>query len=197
MKKLLAIMMAMVMVFALTIAVAADEVMSFTHSGEGWGNSDSTFTFDTLNDDDVVTFTMDASDLSAGWWQAGLNHSGGQTVLLESANPDVLSVSMTVAELHAMAGDSDWGYQLFVNCSGGNVDATVTLTVDAPSAAEPEPEAPAAEPEPEAPAAEPEAPAAEPAPAPAPAPSAPATGLALAVVPAVMALAAVAVSKKH
>ena len=46
--------------------------------------------------------------------------------------------------------------------------------------------------EPEAPAAEPEAPAAEPAPAPAPA-----TGLALAVVPAVMALAAVAVSKKH
>ena len=63
---------------------------------------------------------------------------------------------------------------------------------DAAPEVDAEPEAPAAEPEPEAPAAEPEAPAAEPAPAPAPA-----TGLALAVVPAVMALAAVAVSKKH
>ena len=63
------------------------------------------------------------------------------------------------------------------------------------AAAPAEEEAPAAEETPaEAPAAE-EAPVAEPAPAPAPA--APATGLALAVVPAVMALAAVAVSKKH
>lgn len=77
---------------------------------------------------------------------------------------------------------------------------TVTFTVNNPEAASvgdgTEADNNTVDPEPApAPAADP-----EPAPAPAPAPStttAPATGLALAVVPAVMALAAVAISKKR
>lgn len=78
---------------------------------------------------------------------------------------------------------------------------TVTFTVDNPNAAPAddnaadEPADTTPEPDTAAPAADPE-PVADPTPAPAE-PSAPATGLALAVVPAVVAMAAVAVSKKH
>ena len=100
-----------------------------------------------------------------------------------------------------VAGGFDWCNLLVtqdgeVALSGFEV---VTGYEAAPAEAETETEAPA-EAEAEAPAeteAPAEAEAEAPAEAPAETPAAPATGLALAVVPAVMALAAVAVSKKH
>lgn len=217
MKKLLAIIMAMVMVFALTVAVAADEEVIFEYTSPyalqiGWttlfehGSEEAMALYEALATEGAV-FKMTGTDLTeadmaedgawfqlctqdqAGWTPAGdfKTEDVGETYEFSDAGytitvpADVIYAALSSSGLDA----SSLGYVL----NSGNwskATTNVTVKVVAPAAAA---EAPA-----EAPA---ETSAETPAETPAEAPAAPQTGIALAVVPAVMALAAAAVTKRR
>ena len=199
MKKLFALAIALVMVFALSVSVFAANSGSTTMSdpdGSWWVQT----AFAELTGEDI------AAHIADGDTTVTISSPDGGLFLIAYNNDAGVWGYPTEADLGGAVGTGTYtlelseireGEDFFVILRNGSGSYTIEWAFSG-AAAEPEPEpAVDVEPEPEAPAAEPEAPAAEPAPAPAPAPSAPATGLALAVVPAVMALAAVAVSKKH
>ncbi len=214
-KKILAAVVAVMMVAALTVSAFANVDLTSNATG-------------TLNEN--LSFDIPAD----------IDVSDGATVTLHlKGTSDNTTVRAYLTDANDVGRVTDVGYFEVVN---GAFDATVDLLIDyeggfggttaptrimikgqdsstplanttfevievvtadaaaeEPAAEEPAAEEPAAEePAAEEPAAEePAAPAEEPAPAPAETPAAPATGLALAVVPAVIALAAAAVSKKH
>ena len=235
MKKLLAIALAVVMVFALTVSVFAEEVVySMTETGGQYMESIS------LADGAVLDGGSDGigARIATNWVGGGTVYSaivealqtadavvritytgeitqiGFQTENGEMEFADVTDVTevdgknvaivpcadIVAAAPVAIANDNvGWGNFMLVYADGTVLYGFEVVTgyeaAAEPEATEDEPEATEDEPE----VTEPEAtePEAAPEAAPAPAPSAPATGLALAVIPAVMALAAVAVSKKH
>lgn len=236
MKKILAIALALVMVFALTVSVFAEEVVYKMADTDTLGQL-----LEDVAIGDGTPITIDHDEYGVGariatnWvgggatWNAILDavkvdgavlkltytgtitgigfqtDAGGDeftpvtdVTVVDGKNVAIIPCADIVANApNATSGDfGGWGN--FIAQFEGEIafyGLEFVTGYEAPAAApeaDAEPEETDAEPEPEAPAAEPEAPAAEPAPAPAPA-----TGIALAVVPAVMALAAVAVSKKH
>lgn len=237
MKKILAIALALVMVFALTVSVFAEEVVYKMADSDTLGQL-----LETVAIGDGTPITIDHDEYGVGA-RIATNWVGGGTTW--NAILDAVKVDGAVLKLTYTGTITGIGFQ---TDAGGDeftpvTDVTVVdgknvaiipcadIVANAPNATGGDfggwgnfiaqfegeiafygfeivtgyeaPAAPEADAEPEETDAEPEAPAAEPAPAPAaeptpaPAPSAPATGIALAVVPAVMALAAIAVSKKH
>ena len=238
MKKILAIALALVMIFALSVSVFAEEVVYKMADNDTLGQLLDTVTIAsgtpiTIEHDEYAVGARIATNwVNGGTWNAILDavkvdgavlkltytgtitgigfqtDAGGDeftpvtdVTVVDGKNVAIIPCADIVANApNATSGDfGGWGN--FIAQFEGEIafyGFEIVTGYEAPAAepeADAEPEETDAEPEAEAPAAEPEAPAAEPAPA--PAPSAPATGLALAVVPAVMALAAVAVSKKH
>lgn len=209
MKKLLAIIMAMVMVLSLTVIAAADDEVVFEFSTPyayqiGWttlfehGSEDALALYEALATEGAV-FKMIGTDLTeadmpegGAWFQLCTQDQAGWT-------PDGDFKTEDVGETYEFTDD---GYTITVPAdviyaalssngleassigfilNAGNWDkltTNVTVKVVVPAAA-------------------PETPAETAAETPAETPAAPETGLALAVVPAVMALAAVAVTKRR
>lgn len=235
MKKLLAIVTALVMVCALSVSVFAIEgsqdLVLCTQDNVSWqthvsdrvtvdGAGEYTFTLSGLSFDGsamTVLYVKDADAVDvevAGGTYDGANGLTGMTILTKSVKINGTEVALTDGYVTGTNPDSGlidicwyniWATS-FMDAPTGTVnDIEVVLEVvdengeAAPAEAE---EAPAeAE---EAPAEAEEAPAeaapaetAEEAPAATETAKAPSTGIALAVIPAVMALAAAAVSKKH
>ena len=218
MKKILSIAIAAVMILCLSVSVFADydEPVTLGLYAGGWGDVGSVVV------DKPGTYSITASKIDSNDWIIVKNTAGETTPTSIPAGTVIRTTELKVnGTVVTFEGGNDYfdytvgangeieikywlqpgfgGHDYIVDRPENITSVEVTFVVD-PDAVSAEPEAPATdvEPEPEAPTAEPEAPAAEPAPAPeAPAATAPATGIVLAVVPAVMALAAVAVSKKH
>ena len=216
MKKILAIAVAVVMAMALSISVFADDVL-FSHDftdahADGWWEDTSVNGFGSDADFIAALKTEGAvlrvyGDLSGGgqWgfqstvsWKNVLVKTvddpsdADNQVIYVPAEGDYLEVdaATVIAGCDAIGCDLS-GYN-WINGSGAG--DTTKIEVVIPAAAE----EPAADETAEAPAddaAAEEAPAADEAPAAEAA--APSTGIALAVIPAVIAMAAVAVSKKH
>ena len=221
MKKIFAILVAAMLIMALAVNVFADERVvydnpagevptscedpwgSFGVAGDTWERGTSCdLTVEeliALCEEGGYTFSYVYGGEPATW-----SDSAGAPTAVINADWDN-GVAMTYTELgdgkyeasialddliasYNIAPADIWALAI-QNWTGNFVLYSAKITNGADAA----PAAPVADAEPEAPAAEPETPAAE-----APATTtAPATGLALAVVPAVMALAAVAVSKKR
>ncbi len=233
MKKLLAIVLAVAMVMALSVSVFAEDVVYTMETTEGQGMESLALA------DGAVFSTGDNGDsyarIATNWVNGGsiysqlislvqtegavlrLTYTGTITVVgfqtenggyeltnvtditeVDGKNVAIIPCADIVANAPvAIANDNvGWGNFMVDYTEGGALYGFEIVTgYEAPAAEEPAAEEPAAEePAAEEPAAE--EPAAEEPAAPAETP-APATGLALAVVPAVIALAAVAVSKKH
>lgn len=243
MKKLLAIVTALVMVCALSVSVFAIEgsqdLVLCTQDNVSWqthvsdrvtvdGAGEYTFTLSGLSFDGsamTVLYVKDANAVDvevAGGTYDGANGLTGMTILTKSVKINGTEVALTDGYVTGTNPDSGlidicwyniWATS-FMDAPAGTVnDIEVVLEVvdengeAAPAEAEEAPaeteEAAPAEAE-EAPAEAEEAPAeaapaetAEEAPAATETAKAPSTGIALAVIPAVMALAAAAVSKKH
>lgn len=220
MKKILSIAIAAIMVLCLSVSVFADydEPVTLGLYAGGWGDVGSVVV------DKPGTYTITASKIDSNDWIIVKNTAGETTPTAIPAGTVIRTTELKInGTVVTFEGGNDYfdytvgangeieikywlqpgfgGHDYIVDRPETITSVEVTFVVDPDAAAEPE--APAAEEENE-PATqpdavpvedvEPETPAAEPAPAPAPAP---ATGIVLAVVPAVMALAAVAVSKKH
>ena len=230
MKKLLAIAMAVVMVFALSVSVFAEDVVytMTTTQGQGMESSDLAggAAFSTGDNGDnyarIATNWVNGGatygEILAAVQTSGavirLTYTGTVTTIgfqTEQGSYEMVDVTdvtevdgknvaiipcadIVAAAPVAVANDNvGWGNFMVDYTEGGMLYGFEIVTgYEAAAPADDAVEVPVDDAV-EAPAAE-EAPAEAPAPAPAPAP---ATGLALAVVPAVMALAAVAVSKKH
>lgn len=196
MKKLLALVIALMMVMALSVTVFADYSYDFTDTNDdGWWENPGL-----ANDADLVAalkeagaklvITINNGDAATNGFQYGFQDTTSWVNILVHSNfengegnvgPESVSVvdgnTVVVVDGAALvaaaeAAGSDLTTWQWVN--GSSTGNTVSIAVSANVAAPAEPET---TPEPETPA--------------------PSTGLALAVVPAVMALAAVAVSKKH
>ena len=219
MKKILSIAIAAVMVLCLSVSVFADydEPVTLGLYAGGWGDVGSVVV------DKPGTYSITASKIDSNDWIIVKNTAGETTPTSIPAGTVIRTTELKVnGTVVTFEGGNDYfdytvgangeieikywlqpgfgGHDYIVDRPETITSVEVTFVVDPDAAAEPE--APvAAEDEPATqPDAvpvedvEPEAPAAEPAPAPAPAP---ATGIALAVVPAIVAMAAVAVSKKR
>ncbi len=224
MKKILAIAVALVMAMALSVTAFADEVLF--DSGElsysaSWttiyanGTDEALNFFEALKTEGaVVTMTSnlteaDIADASNYWLElavqdtVGWNGDATQSIhftqegTASTADDGTLVYTFPAPEASALidSGVVDTGnLSLIINYGGWTpTDVTVHFTVSIPDAAAEEPAA--EEPAAEEPAAS--EPAAEEPAAPAETPAAPATGLALAVIPAIVAMAAAVVSKKH
>ena len=196
MKKLLSIVLAAVMVLAMTVAVAADfnyeapaGYSTFLNTANDKAMTDAA---DAIGDDAVITFTFDApADLASysyfelqlrdAGWAAWPNTPYDNYTLYDVKASGSTTFSITYGELNAIINAESFdvhSMQFISNTDPGDpgpIKVTVSVSGDAAEA--------------EAPVAEPYDPAEE--------TNAPATGLALAVVPAIVAMAAVAVSKKH
>ena len=153
---------------------------------------------------DTSTITFTTSDIvfkAAGYDDVTVKVAGTHVVTLTpkqeswglSANSAIFNDEITAAVKAAIGSDAASIAAYLAALTEVTMDITYNAYNDEVGASAEEAPAPAEE-TPAAPAEE--APAAE-TPAPAPAPSAPATGLALAVVPAVISLAAVAVTKRR
>lgn len=203
MKKIFAIIVALTMVFALCVSVSAidgsDEFKLTVGQSETWVNALSdavtisgpgeyTFTITGLSFSGAnmtVLYLKDAAgadaDASGGSYD-GPSTLTGATILTKSIKINGEEVALTEgyptgttdAGIYDICWFNTWGDSYFEIYNGTVNEIEVVIEVVDAEAAE------------EAPVPADEAPAA-----------APETGLALAVVPAVMALAAVAVSKKH
>ena len=242
MKKLLAIVTALVMVCALSVSVFAIEgsqdLVLCTQDNVSWqthvsdrvtvdGAGEYTFTLSGLSFDGsamTVLYVKDANAVDvevAGGTYDGANGLTGMTILTKSVKINGTEVALTDGYVTGTNPDSGlidicwyniWATS-FMDAPTGTVnDIEVVLEVvdengeaapaeaeEAPAEAEEAPaeaEAAPAEAE-EAPAEAAPAETAEEAPAATETAKAPSTGIALAVIPAVMALAAAAVSKKH
>lgn len=204
MKKLLALVIALMMVMALSVTVFADttvyvhEFVDPVDTDGGWWSNPADFSNDAdfvaaLQTEGAVLVIVADADAANGFqfgfqaqggsWSSGLIHSNfangegviGADVAVEGdrATITVDAPAFYAASVAAItaAGDSLDTWQ-WVN--GQNTGKAYSVSVVVP-----------------------DAPATNEAPATTDTPAAPSTGLALAVVPAVMALAAVAVSKKH
>ena len=234
MKKLLAIVTALVMVCALSVSVFAIEgsqdLVLCTQDNVSWqthvsdrvtvdGAGEYTFTLSGLSFDGSAMTVLYVKDADAvGGTYDGANGLTGMTILTKSVKINGTEVALTDGYVTGTNPDSGlidicwyniWATS-FMDAPTGTVnDIEVVLEVvdengeAAPAEAEEAPaeteEAAPAEAEEAAPAEAEEAPAetAEEAPAATETAKAPSTGIALAVIPAVMALAAAAVSKKH
>ena len=231
MKKLLAIVVALTMVFALSVSVFAiegsDEFKLTVGESETWVNhlSDAvkvdgpgvyTLTISGLKFDGAnmtVLYLKDAAGADAdanGGSYDGPSTLKGATIYTKSIKINGEAVALTDGYptgttdngIYDICWHNIWGNNYMPTPSGTVTDIEVVIEVvnegDAPGSA---PVAEEAAPVEDGTAAdnntvEPETPVANSAPA-ASTSTAPATGLSLAIVPAVMALAAVAVSKKH
>ena len=223
MKKILAIALAMVMVLACSVAVFADYTLTNAQGQDTEDAIDGGLAIASSQGDDYCRLAtnwvgggsvyneileavkVDGASIKITYTgtltMIGFQTEQGSYEMVEITNvtevdgKNVAIVScadLIAAAPVAIANDNvGWG-----NFMVQYVDSPVLYSLEVGSFS-----APAADPEPAPADPEPApAPAADPEPAPAPAPStntAPATGLALAVVPAVVAMAAVAVSKKH
>ncbi len=241
MKKILAIVVAMMMVMALSVSIFADDIdvsgmdVAFEWT-EGKAAHDWWTAKDVFSADDYAKF-VEALGMDGAVVEVAGNNPGaggamtnfnfdwdGHGILMAGDGQYPMGdfdcfASMDQLRADGKVPDTIDNVILQFNIYQDETDVTVSkVAVYVPAGAAPEAEAeaeetpaeteeapaeaeaPAEETPAEAPAeTEAEAPAAEETPAEAPAAEtkAPATGLALAVVPAVMALAAVAVSKKH
>ncbi len=215
MKKILAIAVALVMVMAMSVCVFADDPLTLDNFGtSGW---------DSEYDAATKTITFSGAWTGRGWWigsdapmtgyeaitiefDGGAAAAGQVVCEYDGADSDTTTFAAGDASVTAVIKADAPCTQIYVQIGGdpqplvlksvsmtaaGAAAPAETEAEEAPAETEAEAEAPAEAEAEEAPA---EAPAAE---APAETAAAPATGLALAVIPAVMALAAVAVSKKH
>ena len=209
MKKILAIVLALSMVLAMALTVSADDAviregdLTLTVSADYWEEipSDGMFTADEIPNITKIVFTSDNTSVNYVYssievMDASKNSHWNQT-------SGVTEFTVDFANLYTEnETDTDGNTAPYVKVfasSPSGTQVTVHYVVYGAAAAE----APADDAAAEAPAADDtaaapadEAPAANDAPA-AEAPAAPSTGIALAVIPAVIAMAAVAVSKKH
>ena len=211
MKKFLSVVTALLMVFALSVCVFAEDPLTIDNFGtSGW---------DSEYDAATKTITFSGAWTGRGWWIGtdapmtgyesitiefdGGAAAAGQVVVeyVDGAESDVTTFAAGDASVTAVIKADVGCSQIYVQIGGDPqplVLKAVSMTAAGAAAAEPEA---APEAEAEAPAETPAETETEAAPAPeaeaAPEASAPATGLALAVIPAVVALGAVAVSKKH
>ncbi len=196
-KKILAIALAAVMVMALSVAAFADYEAVDELGGPLTGNKTIPLP-STLDISNGATVTLKVKGTSADsairFYLTGPTDNERVTDAISVPVVDgafEAEVVMTIDSTGAIQGSADptvlmiKGPQAGVDITDTTFESLVFVGIDAPAAE------PAAE---ETPAAD-EAPAADAAPA--DTTPAPDTGLALAVIPAVMALAAVAVSKKH
>ena len=212
MKKLLAIVMAAVLAMALGVAVYADDYSYEAAAGYTTFLNTTTDTAlttaaDALGDDAVITFTFTApQDISsysyfelqlrdAGWapWP---NTPYDNYTLCDVKASGSNTFSITYGELKAIieAESFDVHSMQFICNTDPNDPGPIAVAVSvAGAAAEAEPEAAPAETE----AAETETTETAPETTTEETASAPSTGLAIAVVPAVVALAAAVVTKKH
>ncbi len=179
MKKILAVIVAVMMAMTLVMSVSADEYAGEVPAGSEWWYEvmiKDIIPLENLEGHSSITFGCDCN------FAAGYNE-GDTWIQRTDLSTEPITIDLTTATIN---DDSK------IMLQKGSAGAfTITYTLD-DGAAAPAEETPA-----EAPAeTEAEAPAAEETPAETET-KAPATGLALAVVPAVVALAAVAVSKKH
>ena len=215
MKKILAIVLALSMVLAMALTVSADDAviregdLTLTVSADYWEEipSDGMFTADEIPNITKIVFTSDNTSVNYVYssievMDASKNSHWNQT-------SGVTEFTVDFANLYTEnETDTDGNTAPYVKVfasSPSGTQVTVHYVVYGAAAAEAPAddaaaEAPAADdtaaaPADEAPTAD-EAPAANDAPA-AEAPAAPSTGIALAVIPAVIAMAAVAASKKH
>ena len=209
MKKILAIVLALSMVMALAVCVSADDAviregdLTLTVTAEYWEEipTDGLFTADEIPNITKIVFTSDNTSVnyvysSVEVTDASKNSHWNQTSGVTEFTVDFANL-FTENETDTDGNTAPY-VKVFASSPAGT-EVTVHYVVYGTAAAEaPEAEAEAPAAEAEAPAAEAEAPAAE---AEAPAAStetkAPSTGIALAVIPAVVAMAAAAVSKKH
>ena len=211
MKKILAIVLALSMVMALAVCVSADDAviregdLTLTVTAEYWEEipTDGLFTADEIPNITKIVFTSDNTSVNYVYSSVEVTDASKNSHWNQTSG--VTEFTVDFANLYTEnETDTDGNTAPYVKVfasSPAGTEVTVHYVVYGTAAAEApaaEAEAEAPEAEAEAPAAEAEAPAAE---AEAPAAStetkAPATGLALAVVPAIVAMAAVAVSKKH
>ena len=201
-KKIFAVVVAVMMVMALTVSVFAD--ISLLDSVSGTINEQQNIALpedlDVSNGATVTVIVKGTSENNmVRFYLTDAADNGRVTEVAEIPVENgafEATIEFVIDSTGAIQGSAAPTHLMFKGPDYATPPANVvfeTLTIVTGGAAAPAvDETPAADPEP-APA-----PAADPEPAPAPAPStAPATGLALAVVPAVVALAAVAVSKKH
>ena len=179
MKKILAVIVAVMMAMTLVMSVSAEEYAGEVPAGSEWWYEvmiHDIIPLENLEGHSTITFGCDCN------FAAGYNE-GDTWIQRTELTTDPITIDLSTATIN---NDSK------IMLQKGSAGAfTITYTFDGAEAAAPA-ETPAE--------TEAEAPAAEETPAETPAETetkAPATGLALAVVPAVMALAAVAVSKKH
>ena len=220
MKRIFAIALAAMMALCLCVSVFADYDEPFTmglYVG-GWGD------VGTVVVDKPGTYTITASKIDSSDWII-IKNAAGETVPTSVPAGTVIRVTSLVINGTAVTFDSGDVYDyvvpadqtieniIYLSPSFGGSDhivnrpetfssVEITFVVD-PDNASADTAAPATTTEPDTTPAETTAPEASAPAASAPAtttpsaPAAPKTGIALAVVPAVMALAAVAVSKKH
>ena len=211
MKKILAIAMALVLAMALSVGVFADWAVG-PLSIDNFGSSGWDSTYDAASH----VITPDHDWVGKGWWIAGDSslyagydalkiafpngaETGGQVVVEFADGAESVTVPFAAgdAEVVIPIDPASSINQIYVQIGADPKPLTigeVTMQVEGTGAAEAEPEA-----------AEPEAAETEAAETTETAPettteetaSAPSTGLALAVVPAVVALAAAVVTKKH
>lgn len=223
MKKILAIAVALVLAMALTVSVFAEDVvyeMTTTQGQEfegktlptelvmndgycrlatNWvgGGSEYSAIIAAINTADatlVITYTGTISQFIIQ-----TENGGSDTPIdlvpteVDGKNVAAIACADIIAAMPVGCGNDNvgWGNIAVIGEDGAMIESFKVVTGYAAAAAPAEDNTPAPEPAADT----------TPEPAPAktetPAPSAPQTGLALAVVPAVMALAAVAVSKKH
>ena len=219
MKKILALAVALVMVMALAVSVSAETLFEYSSPVPiefGWtnlvaaGSSEAAAFFEAIKADGAV-IEMIATDLKEGdrqaevvdaWFQictqdtvnwteeGGLKTENiGETYAFTDEGYTITIPGAAFNKLVEDSGVDPSNLTLILNAGGSwattSSHITIRVSVGDTAAAAP------AETEAEAPAAEAEAPAASTETA------APSTGIALAVIPAVVAMAAVAVSKKH
>ncbi len=157
---------------------AGGATFTYVYSADGAGDPVLNLTFNADSAGNGVNAPFTVTDLGDGKYEA--------TVALDDMLAAWTAAGLTLDDAEAFLVQVWTGnFKLYSAKFSTGADAVVPAADETPAAEEPAAEEPAAE---EPAAEEPAAPAETPAPA---------TGLALAVVPAVIALAAVAVSKKH